>query len=249
MILDSHPVSKRSRFTPIDRMDAEAIKAKFEAAKEKYGQAIRVFETSTASTATNHVPSTEEEDDYYEFTSQDFYRLTASKKEDKYLKTKKIRDAEEEARRSKLPKAVIRVRFPDNSILESTFKSSDKIQSLLDLVKKVIAQPDLPFYLYTTPPKKQIKDFSQDFHVAGFVPGAIVHFSYDLPKGDNSPSGPFLQEDVLSLMGLEMVNDQADKAVEPAEGSTNPNPEQKPVASATGTAAAKKTGKPKWLKM
>lgn len=35
----------------------------------------------------------------------------------------------------------------------------------------------------TTPPKKQIKDMSQDFYSAGFAPGAIVYFSYDLPKG------------------------------------------------------------------
>lgn len=35
----------------------------------------------------------------------------------------------------------------------------------------------------TTPPKKQVKDTSQDFYSAGFVPGAIVYFSYDLPRG------------------------------------------------------------------
>lgn len=35
----------------------------------------------------------------------------------------------------------------------------------------------------TTPPKKIIKDVSQDFFSASFIPGAIVYFSYDLPKG------------------------------------------------------------------
>lgn len=35
----------------------------------------------------------------------------------------------------------------------------------------------------TTPPKKHIKDMSQDFYSAGFVPGAIVYFAYDIPKG------------------------------------------------------------------
>lgn len=35
----------------------------------------------------------------------------------------------------------------------------------------------------TTPPKKQIKEMSQDFYSAGFIPGAIVYFAYDLPKG------------------------------------------------------------------
>ena len=35
----------------------------------------------------------------------------------------------------------------------------------------------------TTPPKKLVKDASKDFYSAGFAPGAIVYFSYDLPKG------------------------------------------------------------------
>ena len=35
----------------------------------------------------------------------------------------------------------------------------------------------------TTPPKKKIKDMTQDFFSAGFIPGAIVYFLYDLPKG------------------------------------------------------------------
>ncbi|KAL8252231.1 hypothetical protein R6Q59_035924, partial [Mikania micrantha] len=78
--------------------------------------------------------------------------------------------------------AVIRVRFSDNHTLEATFHPYETIQSLIDLLMKVLAQPDLPFYIYTTPPKKQIKDTSQDFYSVGFAPGAIVYFSYDQPK-------------------------------------------------------------------
>jgi len=37
--------------------------------------------------------------------------------------------------------------------------------------------------LDTTPPKERIKDMLKDFYSAGFVPGAIVYFSYDVPKG------------------------------------------------------------------
>lgn len=111
--------------------------------------------------------------------------------------------------------AVIRVRFPDNHTLEVNFHPSETMQSLVDFLKGVLSQPDLPFYLCkvhlnftllifiqetvdsendavslsigyfadTTPPKKIIKDMSQDFFSASFIPGAIVYFSYDLPKG------------------------------------------------------------------
>ncbi|GAV86859.1 LOW QUALITY PROTEIN: hypothetical protein CFOL_v3_30285, partial [Cephalotus follicularis] len=109
---------------------------------------------------------------------------------EKYLKTRKIREAEEAARRSRITKVVIRVLFPDGHTLEA-FHSSETIQSLDDLLTEAVAQPELPFYIctltsgclaYTTPPKKQIKDMSQDFS-AGFVLCAIVYFAYDLPIG------------------------------------------------------------------
>ncbi|KEH25430.1 hypothetical protein MtrunA17_Chr6g0458911 [Medicago truncatula] len=146
-------ISKRRRVTNVHSM------ATTESMNEKFGQE-------------------EETDDYYEFTAEDYYKLLATKKEDKFLKTKKLREAEVAARRSRITKAVIRVRFPDNHILEATFHPSDTIKSLIDLIDKEIAQPDKPFYLYTTPPKKLIKDFSQDFYTAGFSPGAIVYLSY-----------------------------------------------------------------------
>jgi hypothetical protein len=39
------------------------------------------------------------------------------------------------------------VRFPDDHILEADFLPSERIHSLVDLLMKVLARPDLPFYL------------------------------------------------------------------------------------------------------
>lgn len=41
----------------------------------------------------------------------------------------------------------MRVRFPDGYILEANFLPSERIHSLVDLLMKVLARPDLPFYL------------------------------------------------------------------------------------------------------
>ncbi|CAA3005492.1 plant UBX domain-containing 1 [Olea europaea subsp. europaea] len=231
-------------------MDSKSIEAKFTAAKEKYGWHIRVFETLTASANTSDFSSTEEPDDFYDFTAEDYYRLMATKKEDKYLRTRKIREAEEAtcSRRSKITmQAVIRVRFPDNYTSEATFHASETIQSPVDLLTKVVAHPELPFYLYTIPPKKQIKETSQDFYSAGFVPGAIVYFAYDMPEGEDgsAPSSPFLREDVLSMLGLEFVKEQVETSQqepEPPISISSVVPEVKPAAD-------KKKIKPKWLKM
>ncbi|KAI5315224.1 PREDICTED: tether containing UBX domain for GLUT4 [Prunus dulcis] len=127
-------------------------------------------------------PTVEGADGFYEFTAEDYYRLRKTKKEDKFLKTQKMREAEQAKCRSRLTKAVIRVRFPDNHTLEATFHPSDKIQSLVDHLKKVAARPELPFYLFTAPPKEVIRDMSMDFYSAGFVPGANVHLSYGIPN-------------------------------------------------------------------
>ncbi|PPR96074.1 hypothetical protein GOBAR_AA24592 [Gossypium barbadense] len=192
------PLNRR-RLTNIDSMEAASAKAKLAAAKEKFGREIHVFETEGPSPIQNEVPSTEESDDVYEFTAEDYHRVIATKKEDNYLKTRKIREAEEAARRSRVTKAVIRVRFPDNHTLEVTFHPSETIQCLYDLIMRVISRPDLPFYLYTTPPKKQIKDMTQDIFSTGFIPGAIVYFSYDLPKADATAanSAAFLLDEVV----------------------------------------------------
>ncbi|KAG7563741.1 Ubiquitin-like domain superfamily [Arabidopsis suecica] len=216
---------KRRRLEIIDSMEASSsAQAKIADIREKLGREVRVFETSSISQRPIQVSSA-----------------------DKSLKTRKLREAEEAARRSKLTKAVIRVRFPDNHTLEATFHPSEKIQGLIDLVKRVVAHPDIPFYLYTTPPKKQIKDFSQDFYSAGFVPGAIVYFANDQPKDEGASSTPYLNEEILSLKDLEVMT----KAEEPVESSSEPaTVDSGPVpVEHEPKSTEKKTTKPKWFKM
>ncbi|XP_057445639.1 plant UBX domain-containing protein 1-like isoform X2 [Lotus japonicus] len=239
--------SKRRRVTGICSMVSIAD------ISERFGREIRVFETMSLSPSPNAAANTEQTDDFYEFTAEDYYEMVASKMADKFMKTRKIREAEEAARRSRMTKAVIRVRFPDNQTLEATFHSSETIQSLINLLNKLIAQPEQPFYIYTTPPKKVIKDMSQDFYSAGFCPGAIVYFSYDVPKGDSTLDRqvfPHLLEEVMSLKGLEVANDQG-KPSEPVQSAV-PVPAAeatRPIAVEERKPAEKKFVKPKWLKM
>lgn len=217
---------------------------------EKFGREICVFETMSLSASPNDAANKEEEtEEFYEFTAEDYYKILATKKEDKFLKTRKLRDADLAARRSRITKAVIRVRFPDNHTLEATFHPSETIQSLIDLLKKVIAQPEKPFYLYTTPPKKLVKDISQDFYTAGFCPGAIVYFSYDVSNGDSSNDGPYLPEEVLSLKGLNFSDDKGQSSNPAQSEPVSAEPVVQSPAVEERKPAEKKLVKPKWLKM
>ncbi|XP_052729485.1 plant UBX domain-containing protein 1 isoform X7 [Vigna angularis] len=228
-------------------MDTEAAtkQIKLDALKERAGREIRVFETYVSSSS-NSALSNEVTDDFYEFTAEDYHRLLAAKKEDKFLKTRKIREAEEAARRSEMTKAIIRVRFPDNHTLETTFHPSETVQSLIDVLTKVIVLPEQPFYIYTTPPKKIMKDMSQNFYDAGFCPGAIVYFSYDVPKGN---TGPYLQEDILSLKELHAANDQGQQSEPLVQSEPEPAVATHPPPVEQRKPAEKKLVKPKWLKM
>lgn len=230
-------------------MDSDAAKAKLGAISEQLGREIRVFETFTTSPTSEKVTN-EEPEDFYEFTAEDYYRVLSTKKEDKFLKTRKIREAEEAARRSRISKAIIRVRFPDNYTLEAKFHPSETFQTLIDLLMKVVSRPDIPFYIYTTPPKRQIKDLSQDFFSAGFIPGAIVYFSYD-PNGEEesavASSGPFLREEIQELNGLNVIPEHNE-----AQPAPEPEPEPAIVKSSLGVQvpkpSEKKPAMPKWFK-
>ncbi|CAA7404867.1 unnamed protein product [Spirodela intermedia] len=234
-----------------EAMDSDNDKARLLAVAQEFGREIRVF-TSPAASASEEPSAAstshheEEDDDIYDFTPDDYYRIMSIKKEDLFLKTHKIREAEAAARRAKIAKAIIRVRFPDNFVLEAKFHPSETIQSLTDLLIRVLARPDLPFYLYTTPPKQRIRDFSKDFYSVGFVPGAIVYFSHDLPRGGGGDLGPFLREDILSLNGI----DPAPQTVDIIQSVAGPAPPELTADLSTELKPSeKKLGKPKWLKM
>ncbi|KAJ6841465.1 plant UBX domain-containing protein 1 isoform X1 [Iris pallida] len=232
--------------------DAEEKKAKLAAVAEELGHEIRVFRNPASSQTSNEAPacSNEESDDFYDFTAEDYYCMISGKlgAQAQVLKTRKTREAEAAARRAKITKAIIRVCFPDNYILEAKFQPSENIQSLFDLVQKVVAQPDLPFYLYTTPPKERIKDMSKDLYSAGFAPGAIVYFSYDLTKAglevDSTNAEPYLRKDILSLDGLNY------EQVDPVYSKPKPAVTETMPSASESRPTAKKPQKsvPSWFK-
>uniref|UniRef100_A0A0D9W6E1 UBX domain-containing protein n=1 Tax=Leersia perrieri TaxID=77586 RepID=A0A0D9W6E1_9ORYZ len=228
---------------------------KLKALAYEYGHEFQVFSSATFESTTSKLPPAdqEEDDDFYELHPADYFNLVSNRigEQSKVLKTRKMREAELVAQRAKIKKAVMRVRFPDGYILEANFHPSEKVQSLMDLLKKVISRPDLPFYLYTVPPKKRIQDTSLDFYTIGFVPGANVFFSYDLPEGselntDSVKSGPYLCEEIRMLDGLPIVQEPVHQ---PIDSNMNSSAHQSDASQSDfAPPANKKPSKPKWFK-
>ena len=56
--------------------------------------------------------------------------------------------------------ALVRIRFPDDYIIQGTFAGLEKIGELYKFVKENIFMKEREFYLYETPPKKVLKDMN-----------------------------------------------------------------------------------------
>ncbi|KAL5213980.1 hypothetical protein ABZP36_003132 [Zizania latifolia] len=229
---------------------------KLKALTDEFGREIRVFSSTSIEPMTSKLPASDQEEDdaFYELQPADYFNLISNRigEQSNILKTRKMREAEIAAQRAKRTKAVMRVRFPDGYILEANFHPSETVHSLVDLLMKVIARPDLPFYLYTVPPKKRVQDMSQDFCTVGFVPGANVFFSYDLPEGselnaDSVKSGPYLREEIRILDGLSIAQEPVHQ---PIDSNMNSSSVQRSNVSQSDFAppANKKPARPKWFK-
>ncbi|XP_018574322.1 tether containing UBX domain for GLUT4 [Anoplophora glabripennis] len=131
------------------------------------------------------VPSEDLPDDFFDLTIDDARKILRDVKKQKLgtdnapLMTSALRNLEESKKQlrqlNKYKKAVIRVQFPDRTVLQGTFAPVDTIGDVVKFVKEYLEDKSLNFYVYCTPPKC-ILDENKRLIELGFVPGAMVHF-------------------------------------------------------------------------
>ncbi|XP_024541227.1 plant UBX domain-containing protein 1-like [Selaginella moellendorffii] len=185
-----------------------------------------------------------ESDEFYELTPEDYARLVSKKREERFLKTAKSRDAEAAARRSKFAKATLRVQFPDSIIVEADFSPLDLVLKLVTMLEKLQLKPEIPFHLYTTPPKQILKDYNVTMYDAGLVPGALVYLS------NSDFQGPYLKEIVLASQHSD--EESKHQVLAPPAGSPPrvASPEEtRPSSRQTVPVCKGSKPKPKWLKL
>jgi hypothetical protein len=140
-------------------------------------------------------------DDFFEMDTSDFAReaqIQADKKrrqenEKSFLRTQAVRDRERIQKYSKFKKCYIRIRFPDRLELQGTFYPQENTSHILEFVRNSLVQPDLPFYLYTTPPITRLSD-TANIRDQGLLPASLVHFG--LPPGVTAQS-PLVKAELL----------------------------------------------------
>jgi len=88
--------------------------------------------------------------------------------------------------------ALIRVRFPDDYCIQGTFGALEKVADVYQFVKDHLYTPERPFYLYTTPPKKELKEMGMTLKAAKMVPSGMIYFGWSDLDQTKMQDGPFL---------------------------------------------------------
>ncbi|CDH59560.1 hypothetical protein RO3G_02662 [Lichtheimia corymbifera JMRC:FSU:9682] len=159
--------------------------------------------------------------------------------ENRPLKTQKIRVAEEQERMKKYPKTTIRVRFPDSTMLQATFKSSERVRDLYDFVQSTLETPSRKFLL-CLPPRSKLIEPELTLYKAGLAPASNVTFVWIEKAAPGQRDVPAVTQSYLSMMEDLPPPSVPSPVSSPGTAST--------ASNSSASASTKKAGSmPKWL--
>lgn len=141
----------------------------------------------------------EPEDDFYDLTLIEvkmlYKQLRKQRREleEKPLLTKAKREELVKEKSETHSLTVIRVEFPDRTVIQAVFAPHEKVKDVEDLVSQYIRIPT-PFSLFIAPPK-EILDSEKTLLEYNLVPTGKLF--YKIHEGEHPKSTAYLKEDVL----------------------------------------------------
>lgn len=159
------------------------------------------------------------------------------------LMTKKMRQAEEEAKMSRFRKVMIRVLLPDRHSLQGVFEPKSTIRDVTSFVQLCV-KDGVKFHLFLVPPKTVLKDAKKTLWQQKLVPAAQIYLGVD--EGPTSTK-EMLRESVFTLAEEAPPPKMIATPVEEG-GRTSGTAKETKGAKVAGTAKAKSKIIPKWLK-
>ncbi|XP_020021471.2 UBX domain-containing protein 6 [Castor canadensis] len=121
----------------------------------------------------------------------DFFNLTAEevKREQKLrsetverlsvLRTKAMREKEEQRELRKYTYTLLRVRLPDGCLLQGTFYARERLSALYQFVREALQSDWLPFELLASGGHRLLEEENLALNECGLVPSALLTFSWD----------------------------------------------------------------------
>ncbi|CAD8125993.1 unnamed protein product [Paramecium sonneborni] len=127
------------------------------------------------------------QDDYEEVQPQkdeqllQFLQQVAQSLEEQQFASKRKKEFEELLKKPIFSKTDIRVQFPNSVIVQAIFGPLETLKTLYDLIKDMLEDQNLEFYLYTSPPPVRMtqKYFNQNFDDLNSVPNGLFYFGVE----------------------------------------------------------------------
>ncbi|XP_066250223.1 tether containing UBX domain for GLUT4 [Euwallacea similis] len=173
------------------------------------------------------VPSEDLPDEFFELTIDDAKKILRDIKrmrydfENRMLKTSHLRELEESKKQlralNKYKRTIIRVQFPDRTVVQGTFKPTETVWDVLVFIRGYLEDQNLDFYLYSTPPKSVLCQDSKLIEI-GCVPGALLYFGADTKQRDGflkkELQDKFTSNSIASLAAARIRHDNTRKIEE-----------------------------------
>ncbi|KFM10773.1 UBX domain-containing protein 6, partial [Aptenodytes forsteri] len=145
--------------------------------------------------------------DFYNLTAEEIKReqrlRTEAVEKASMLRTRAMREKEEQREMRKYNYTLVRVRFPDGYILQGTFYARESVSVLYSFVREALRDDWLPFELLG-PGGLKLTDENLAFNECGLVPSALLTLAWDAAvmadiqaSGEEQPASP-LKPELLS---------------------------------------------------
>ncbi|XP_045156111.1 UBX domain-containing protein 6 isoform X1 [Echinops telfairi] len=95
------------------------------------------------------------------------------------LRTKAMREREEQRELRKYTYTLLRVRMPDGCLLQGTFYARERLSTLYGFIREALQNDWLPFELRASGGQKLPEDEDSAFTECGLVPSALLTFAVD----------------------------------------------------------------------
>lgn len=157
---------------------------------------VKIFSVHTDEFKNNiKETSLEEEKETLKFEEQDFYKYAMSiikSNNDKFV-VKRRTDYEKLIKKPLYTKATIRIKFPNEMLLQGNFGLMETVGDIYEFVKENLTEENQPFSLFTAYPRKVYNDKMATVYNQGLAPSTELYITF--PNIDPKNSYKYLKSE------------------------------------------------------
>ncbi|XP_076880613.1 UBX domain-containing protein 6 [Brachyhypopomus gauderio] len=173
-------------FLVLPEQDPEALE-EMKGKKEKLqnGEPVRarLDRQPQAFRPSQHASRFELPPDFYNLTAEELKREQQHKSDlverNSMLRTKAMREKDEQRERRKYSYTLLRIRLPDGNLLQGTFLAWDKVSALYEFVRDSLENGWQPFELFAPGGQKLREDEDMALNECNLIPAALLNFAWD----------------------------------------------------------------------